>query len=334
MPAPTVPILLAPNLVDQFYRGGGQTPTFRGVPVLGAAPSEDWIGSVTTRFGELDAGLTRLPDGRYLRDAVAGDPAGFLGPAHVAAFGADTALLTKLLDPRDRLIVHSHPDRDFARTHLGTVHGKTEAWIVLSEQPGEVYLGFTRTVGRDELAELVQAQRIPDLLAAMNRIPVVHGDTILVPAGLPHAIGAGVFALELQEPSDLSVALEDPGLAAPELGLGWALVLDSVDRTALTGDRLAALRGPGLRSASALPDAADPYFRAEFVECAGTAHIAAGFAIAVVLTGSARISGANGAGVQAGHGSAVLLPNAAGPLTLDGTAELIVCRPPSPDQSA
>jgi hypothetical protein len=37
---------------------------------------------------------------------------------------------------------------------------------------------------------------------------------VLVPAGTPHAIGAGVLLVELQEPTDLSVLLEWAGFAA------------------------------------------------------------------------------------------------------------------------
>src|SRR4051794_6889697 len=51
---------------------------------------EDWVGSVTmaNNLGrdEPEAGLSRLEDGRLLRDAIAADPEDWLGPA--AASGA------------------------------------------------------------------------------------------------------------------------------------------------------------------------------------------------------------------------------------------------------
>jgi mannose-6-phosphate isomerase class I len=49
----------------------------------------------------------------------------------VARYGADPALLVKILDTGERLVVHFHPDRDFAARHLGSRYGKTEAWIIL-----------------------------------------------------------------------------------------------------------------------------------------------------------------------------------------------------------
>ena len=66
---------------DRFYRGGRQIAAFRGdAPVDGNVP-EDWVGSTTTMFGEPDLGLTRLPDGDLLRDAVRRDPVAGWGPS-------------------------------------------------------------------------------------------------------------------------------------------------------------------------------------------------------------------------------------------------------------
>ncbi len=105
-------------------------------------------------------------------------------------------LLVKLLESATRLLVHCHPDRDFARTHLGCSHGKTEAWFVLSAKPGaEVFLGFSQEITREHLWGLIEEQRAEKMLALLNRIGVKEGDSILVPAGVPHAIGSGVLVL-------------------------------------------------------------------------------------------------------------------------------------------
>ena len=88
------------------------------------------MGSVTAAFGSDAQGLSRLPNGRLLRDALAADPEVFLGRAHVERFGADPALLVKLLDAGQRLPVHSHPSREFARRHLDRPYGETEARVI------------------------------------------------------------------------------------------------------------------------------------------------------------------------------------------------------------
>ena len=244
----SAPSVLAPNLIRHFYPGSGAIARFRGLEV-GAVPSpEDWVGSTTPRYGHDSSGLSQLEDGQFLVDVIAKDPVAFLGPDHVEAFGTDTGLLVKLLDPGERLIVHAHPNRDFAKRHLGCAHGKTEAWIVLSESPGEVFLGFDREVAEEELAGWVASQAVEKMLGSLNEVSVSRGDAVLVPAGIPHAIGAGVFAVELQEPTDFSVALEQRNFTDPELRLGWDLALSAIDRSAWPPERLARLSGPGLKS--------------------------------------------------------------------------------------
>ena len=80
------------------------------------------MGSTTTIFGEDERGLTLLADGRTLRDAIAADPEGFLGAAHVRRYGPDPALLVKLLDAGERLPVHCHPDRALRAAAPGAFH--------------------------------------------------------------------------------------------------------------------------------------------------------------------------------------------------------------------
>ena len=135
--------VLGPNQLQRFYQGGAEIAGFRGAGTAADGP-EDWVASTTTAFGEEQAGLSRLPDGRLLADAVGQQPEWFLGPEHVAAYGADTGLLVKLLDAGQRLPVHCHPDRAYSRANLSCPHGKTEAWIVLRTGSADacVYLGF------------------------------------------------------------------------------------------------------------------------------------------------------------------------------------------------
>ncbi|HJW61733.1 MAG TPA: class I mannose-6-phosphate isomerase, partial [Actinomycetota bacterium] len=211
------PIRLAANRFPRFYRGGSAIDELRGTTpgTGGDFLPEDWVGSATAAFGSDADGLTRLEDGSTLRQAIEADPEGFLGRDHADAYGASPALLVKLLHAGERLPVHCHPDRDFARRHLGCRWGKTEAWVIAGTEVPEpvVHLGFREAMGAGPLAELVAAQRVEPLLASLNTVPVAAGDTVLVPAGLPHAIGQGVLLVELQEPTDLSVLLEWEGFA-------------------------------------------------------------------------------------------------------------------------
>ena len=100
------PLRLPPNQLHRFYRGGDAIARFRGTPSSDEYAPEDWVGSTNAVFGDGDVGLSRFEDGVLVRDAVAADPAGFLGPGRT-----ETGLLVKLLDAAQRLPVHCHPDR-------------------------------------------------------------------------------------------------------------------------------------------------------------------------------------------------------------------------------
>ena len=267
------PVVLPPNGVPRFYRGGAAIAALRG---LGHAPQrepEEWVGSTTPAFGQRELGLSRLPDGRLVRDAVAEDPVDFLGPDHAAHRGADPHLLVKLLDAGERLPVHVHPDDAFAREQLGLPCGKTEAWIVVATagRSATVHLGFRDDVSAATLERWVGDQDVAAMLDALNAVELHAGDALFVPAGTPHSIGEGVLIVELQQPSDLSILLEWHGFAESEdeasLGLGWDAALSCVERAGGAADRLRGRARAGTNGAGALlPAEADRFFRAERVD--------------------------------------------------------------------
>lgn len=335
------PVRLPANMPRSFYRGAGRIDRFRGT----AAPTdlyhpEDWIGSATARHGAAPHGLTTLPDGRLLATAIAGEPERWLGPAHVARYGPDPAILVKLLDAGERLPLHVHPDRRFARSHLASPYGKTEAWVIVDASPGAVvHLGFQRDVAAGELARWVAEQRVADMLAATNRVPVRPGDAIVCPAGLPHAIGPGILLVEVQEPTDFSVLLEWEGYdvdgAAGHLGLGFDQALRCVDRESWDERRIDDLRrarrdGQGIRPGvdRLFPEAADAFFAAERIRPAPAAVLDPAFSIVVVVTGAGALETRYGGTMDVRSGQTILVPHAAGHCTLRGDLLAIRCRPP------
>ena len=344
MTAAIRPVLLPVNQFDHFYRGGDRIGALRHGPG-GPMRPEEWIGSTTTRFGQAPQGLAVLPDGRLLIDAIAADPTAWLGADHVARYGTSIEVLVKLLDLDQRLPVHLHPNREFARTHLGLAHGKTEAWYVLdAPQDAQVGVGFAQAVDPAQVAAWVAAGDSDALMGALRTRTVHPGDAMLVPAGLPHTVQRGVFVLELQEPTDLSILLEWADFAVDgtkdgHLDLGFATALQAVDctgvsdsdldRLVVSGDRL---RGAGL--ASILPPEADGYFRAQrFDASAGPVTIDAGFTIVLVLEGQGTLAHADGS-MPVQRGDVVLVPWSCGNVTLtaaDRTLVGVACRPPAPD---
>jgi mannose-6-phosphate isomerase len=331
------PLALPPNQLHRFYRGGPRIAALRGLPASDERAPEDWVGSTTTTFGSQQEGLSRLDDGRLLTDALAADGEAFLGPGHA---DGDPALLVKLLDAGERLPVHFHPDRAFAERQLGLGHGKSEAWVVVAAEGDDaaVQLGLREPVDEATLAGWVERQDVDAMLAALNPVPVRAGDTFFVPAGVLHAIGAGLLIVELQEPSDLSVLLEWDGFeidgrAEGHLGLGFETALQAADRRALTPERLAELRGgrgePAGRPAveRLFPAEADAFFRAERIRPRPEARLTRELSILVVTGGRGRLE-TDGGALDLKRGDTVLVPWAAGGATLSGELELLRCLPP------
>ena len=312
------PLALEPTRVYRFYRGGALLGQLRGEPEEDGDHPEDWVASVTVANNpgrdEPEAGLSRSRDGRLLRDVIASDPEAWLGREHLERFGATTGVLVKLLDAAERLPVHAHPDRAFARAHFGSPFGKTEAWIILATRgpDAEVWIGLRDAVERAQYAEWIERQDADALLGSLNHVPVTAGDVVYVPAGAPHAIGAGVLMAELQEPTDYSVICEWTGFPiAPDdahLGLGWERALEALDLAAHQPVR-------------ELPDAARAFFWADDEPAA-----AGRFAILLVLEGAGEIDGQ-----PARPGDRFAVPAAADAIEISGDLRLLRCLGPDPN---
>ncbi|HKS49252.1 MAG TPA: mannose-6-phosphate isomerase [Amycolatopsis sp.] len=331
----SAPIKLSANQPPQFYRGGAAIAALRGSTSDSTFGPEDWVASTTTLHGRPGNGLTKLPDGRWLRDAVIADPERWLGAKHVAAFADSTALLVKLLDAGQRLPVHFHPSDTFARKHFDSHFGKTEAWIVVgtSGEDPRVYPGFRETVSAATVDEWVREQDSDAMLGALNSVPVRPGDTVYIPAGLPHAIGQGVFVVELQQPTDFSLTIEwRDFLPSPErghLGIGFETAIEALDITARDPETIikhtAELAGP---TVDLLAAGSSAFFRADRLHPAPTLALDPSFAVLVVLDGQGRLDSEDGVACELSKGDTLVVPYAAGQIEVSGELTIIRCRPP------
>lgn len=116
-------------------------------------------------------------------------------------------LLYKFLDAQHDLSVQVHPnDTQAARLDPPDL-GKTEAWVVLAAEPGsKLYVGLQPNVDRQSLAFAIEQGVAEECLHHFE--PRV-GDSILIPAGTVHAIGAGLVIAEIQQSSDTTFRLFD-----------------------------------------------------------------------------------------------------------------------------
>lgn len=214
------PIRLDNPRAWRTYIGGSQLDLLHGNPngEDGHFP-EEWIMSVVAarnagREDIADEGMSHIyGTDRTLKALLEEETIACLGERHAAKYGSALGVLVKLIDSAERLTLQVHPDRSTAMRLFGSPYGKTECWHILGghEVHGEkpcVYLGFKEGVTKENWKRLFDEQDIPGMLAAMQRYEVQPGDTVLITGGMPHAIGAGCFLAEIQEPTDFTIRVE------------------------------------------------------------------------------------------------------------------------------
>ncbi|MBA3974057.1 MAG: hypothetical protein C0504_07555 [Candidatus Solibacter sp.] len=158
--------------------------------------------------------------------------------------------LLKWVFTTGRLSVQVHPDDAYARLHHDS-SGKTEAWHVVHAEPGaELGVGLRTALTPEQARAAALDGSIEDLL---NWIEVRAGDTVFIPAGTIHAIGAGLVVAEIQQDCDVTYRLYDYGRGR-ELHLDRGL--EVADLRAWTGEIRRG--GPVLAEC--------PYFRLEAYE--------------------------------------------------------------------
>lgn len=131
----------------------------------------------------------------------------------VAVFGEALAshpsarypLLMKILDACDDLSIQVHPPAAVA-AELGG-EPKTEMWYVAQAQPGACfYAGLRAGVTRTQFETSLQDGSVADL---MHAIRPAAGDSLFLPSGRLHAIGAGLVIFEVQQNSDTTYRVFD-----------------------------------------------------------------------------------------------------------------------------
>jgi hypothetical protein len=168
------------NVDRHLIKGGAGIARFRGTPQPSDHSPEDWVGSATSLFSRPGVGLTRLASGETLRDAIAAAPAEFLGPAHVARYGAGEARPDAAARPGIRRLLPQRADPFFI-AELVTGSGPvtfTPGYAILIVVAGDGELGY-----------------------GSGRLAVRPGTTVLVPyAAGPTTLNGGLRALRCLPP--------------------------------------------------------------------------------------------------------------------------------------
>ncbi len=210
------PLFLLANRVRRSYRGGFLLDGFQGCPKAkdGDCP-EDWLFSTTPAQNAADPneGLGRVfveneRNTVLLADLVRTHGGSLLGDEHTAVFGRDVGFRGKLIDPVEPTPVqYCPPPDDEATPYEAGVCGGV-GWQVLGTRKIEniaaprLFAGLRDGADPAEFLRAVRENDRPVWTKMMHSVTLQSGETYFAPAGVPYAIDAGVFALQLSLAGD------------------------------------------------------------------------------------------------------------------------------------
>ncbi|MGJ8655559.1 MAG: type I phosphomannose isomerase catalytic subunit [Akkermansiaceae bacterium] len=114
-------------------------------------------------------------------------------------------LLIKILDCREDLSVQVHPPTELAEELGG--EAKTEMWYIAGVDEGaKLYVGLKEGVTKERFE---QALVDGDVEEQIHAIEAKAGESIFIPSGRLHAIGAGHLIYEVQQNSDTTYRVFD-----------------------------------------------------------------------------------------------------------------------------
>lgn len=362
------PLKILPTRVRRTYRGGKNLDLWHGASegMDGDRP-EEWLASVTEAvnpgFPPVEQeGLSKVDvNGAHdlLKNLIEEMPKAMLGEKHYRTYGIKTGVLTKILDPAERLSIQVHPDKSFARKYFHSDYGKTECWHILSTReidgkPPVLLMGFRPGVTRADWEALFRKQDIQGMVDCLNRIEAKPGETYLVPGGLVHAIGPGLCMIEIQEPTDYTMRAERTDAAGKKIpdalihqGLGEELLMECFHYEGMTEKEIRKryqipakeIRYQNGSHCSLLigPEKTD-VFSMEKAEVAGKLVFKnpGSFTILVVLSGKGKLSW-DGGSEEIGSGDQFFIPASAGDVAIDAQEEkcmVVRCYPPQAEPTA
>lgn len=137
-------------------------------------------------------------------------------------------ILIKLLDARETLSVQVHPPAHRA-VELGG-EPKTEMWFFMEcDEDACIYAGVREGITREAFESMLNEGNVEE---ALPRLKVKPGESIFIPSGRLHAIGAGTVIAEIQQNSDTTYRVFDwnrTGLDGKPRELHIAQSMESID---------------------------------------------------------------------------------------------------------
>lgn len=221
-------------------------------------------------------------------------------------------LMAKVIDARLPLSVQVHPSP--ADPSANPSEFKNECWHILgTEGDCAIYAGISREIGDATSLRAIATGDPGALASALVRHSPREGETLFIPAGLVHAIGAGALVYEVQQNSNTTYRLYDWDRVGPD-GKPRVLHLDAAIRSidfSLPAPRFIAPSHGGAIPGSKLC-LKTPYF--ELDEVSGSGAVALGgetFNIFFVKRGTFNLEADGGDRFRAAAGVSLLIPASA-----------------------
>ncbi|MDW3866012.1 type I phosphomannose isomerase catalytic subunit [Staphylococcus saprophyticus] len=192
-----MPLFLKPIFHEKIW-GGSRLKEF------GYDVPSDYIGEVW--------GISAHPNGKceILNEPYRGQTLDQVWDEHRELFGdfpsQEFPLMTKIVDARESLSVHVHPDDAYAYENENGQYGKSECWYIIdAEEDAEIIYGLNTQSKETAIDKIDEA----DYDSLFNKVKVKAGEFYFIPAGTIHSIGAGVLVYETMQSSDVTYRVFD-----------------------------------------------------------------------------------------------------------------------------
>ncbi len=305
------PIKLGMATAWRTYTGGSRIRELHGE--AGTPDNnfpEEWIMSTVRARNsgreDIVEGISMIEgENISLLELIESDPERALGKEHYQRYGTNLGVLVKIIDSAERLTVQVHPTRKKAKELFNSEFGKTECWHILGGreidgEPPSIYFGFKEGITRERWKDCFDRQDIPAMLDCLHKFAVKPGDTFLIEGGIPHAIGAGCFLVEIQEPTDYTVRTErttPKGLAVADFmchqGLGFERMFDCFEYEGYSAEAVEARWNIKRRGDVIIDEGSTEMFGLRMKDIDGEEYIPTGsvFSGIYILEGEGKLAG-------------------------------------------
>ena len=145
--------------------------------------------------------ITNLPEETTLQELIDQDIEGMLGKGYTL----HEMLRLAYLDTEDALSIQVHPEDEYAKKHSNDF-GKYESWYIIDAKPGATLVAGTNV---DDANIIKRALEDNTLEQYLQKWPVKKGDYITIPAGMLHALGKDIWAIEVGTNSNTTYRFYD-----------------------------------------------------------------------------------------------------------------------------